>query len=108
MAFYGEIRNLFDSSALRNKVETAVIVAAEGILNEGAPSVARKAWAAKAFLNPNAEAKRVMMAVLAAQKDTALATLMSVIEVDSAANNTIIQNNVDNAIDLFIDADAGV
>lgn len=108
MATYGETRNLFDNSALRNKIGTAVIVAAQNILTEITPAVKRKAWAAKAFADPNREAKRSMMSVLAANISTPLATIMEIITNDNIANNDILQGHVDAAIDLFIDADAGV
>ena len=99
MASYTEIRNLFQDSALRNRTATAVIIAANGIL--GAPDASRKAWASKAFANPENESRRVLMAVLAANKDATVAQIQG-------ATDAQLQTNVDAAIDLFIDADAGV
>jgi len=96
-----ELRNLFNDSAIRNKVDAAVIVAAQGILNETTPSTARKAWAAKAFANPRLETKRIVMSVLAANKSATLPAI-------NGASDTAVQNNVNSAINLFIDADAGV
>ena len=102
MASYEEIRTLFNDSALRNRTATAVIIAANGILGETAPvDVARKAWANKAFSNPESEAKRVLMAVLAANNGATVPQIQG-------ASDSALQTNVDNAIDLFIDADAGV
>ena len=100
MATYVEIRNLFDDSALRNRVATAVIIAANGILGEGAATAPRKAWAAKAFSSAEQEAKRILMAVLAANSGASVAQIQG-------ASDAALQTNVDNAIDLFIDADAG-
>lgn len=100
MATYTEIRNLFQDADLRNKVTTAIIIAADGILNEPSPTVPRKAWANKVFSNPEAEARRVFMSVLAANKDATVAAIQG-------ATDAAIQTNVDDAVDLFIDADSG-
>ena len=101
MATYAEIRTLFNDSALKNRVATAVIIAANGILNEVTPSINRKAWANKAFQGPEGESVRVLMSVLAANNSATVAQI-------TGASDTQIQTNVDAAIDLFIDADAGV
>ena len=102
MASYAEIRNLINNSDLRNRTAVAVIIAANGILNETAPgSVDRRAWANAAFLNPEAESKRALMAVLAANSSASGAQI-------TGASDAALQTNVDAAIDLFIAADAGV
>jgi len=101
MATYEEVRGLFNDSALKNKVATAVIIAAQGILENGAATSAQKSWADKAFSNPEAEARRIYMSVLAANKDTAVAGI-------TGATDAAIQTNVDAAIAMFVDADAGV
>lgn len=101
MATYIEIRNLFNDSELRNKVATAVVIAAEGILNEGTSTAERKAWAAKAFAAPESEAVRITMTVLAANKDATVTAIQG-------ATDVAIQTNVNDAINLFIDADAGI
>ena len=101
MATYLEIRSLFNDRELRFKVSTAVIIAAGNILNEVTPSVARKAWAGQAFRDPETEAKRVLSAVLAANKTATLPQI-------SGASDAAIQANVDDAVALFIDVDAGV
>ena len=100
MASYVEIRNLFNDSALLNRVAVAVIIAANGILGEGAAPAPRKAWAARAFSSAEQEAKRILMAVLAVNSGASVAQIQG-------ASDAALQTNVDNAIDLFIDADAG-
>ena len=100
MASYEELRSLHNDAPLKNKVATAITIAAQNIIGDQAPTTARKAWAAKAFANPEGEAKRVMMSVLAANKDITVAAI-------KAASDGAIQANVDAAIALFIDADAG-
>ncbi len=101
MASYAEIRTLFNDSDLKNKVATAVIIAALGILGESTPDAARIGWAARAFESPEREAKRVFMAVLAANNTATVA------DIEGAPDATI-QVSVDAAIDLFVAADAGV
>ncbi len=96
-----EQRGLFNNSDLRNKVTAAVIIAAEGILAEATPGTAGKAWADKAVTSPEGEARRIYMAVLALNKGADLSNI-------TGAADAAIQANVDTAIDLFIDADAGV
>ena len=100
MATYTEIRNLFDDSALRNRVAVAVIVAANTILEETPATPARKAWAVRAFAGAEAEAKRILMAVLAANKDATVGQIQN-------ANDAALQTNVNAAINLFADVDAG-
>ncbi len=101
MASYAEIRTLFNDSGLKNRVATAVIVAANAILLDAAATAQQKSWANKAFQNPENEARRVFMAVLAAN-------IGATVEQIQGAADAAVQANVDAAITLFIDADAGV
>lgn len=97
MATYAELYNLHNNSALRNRVIIAVVVAAETVMNED-PGTANHAnrllWASDVFANPTAEANRMFMAVLAANKDQTIAQI-------EAATDVAIQNNVGAHIDLF-------
>ena len=101
MATYTAIRNLFDDSALLNRVAVAVIIAANGILGEVSANAKRKAWAGKAFAGAENEAKRILLAVLAANSAATVAAIKQATDAD-------LQTNVDNAIELFIDVDAEV
>ena len=98
MATYEELHGLFEgSSALKNKVKVAVIVAAESIRNEDggtANHANRLLWAAEAFENPGGVAGKMLMAVLAANKAAAVGAITS-------ASDTTIQANVDAVVDLF-------
>lgn len=98
MATYAELRSLFPNSDLLNKVEVACIIAAEAIRNEAPPAnaAARDAWASKAFSNSGEVARQMLKALLAAEKDTALASILS-------ATDAAIQTRVDAAVDLFAD-----
>ena len=98
MAAYEEIHALFTGeSALRNRVQVAVIVAAEAIRSEDGATenhANRLIWAASAFENPTGMANRLLMAVLAANKD-------ATVEQITGASDAAVQSNVNAAIDLF-------
>lgn len=98
MATYEELHGLMSgSSALRNRVVVAVVVAAEEIRGEDggtANHANRLIWAAGAFARPTAIADELLMAVLAANKDLAVSAIES-------ATDAAIQSAVDAVVDLF-------
>lgn len=95
MATYAELFELRGNSGLKNKVTVAVIVAAEAIRATDPPDTApRIAWAKAAFENPSGEAGRMLMAVLAANKDA------DVSQIENASDGAI-QTQVDAAVDVF-------
>lgn len=101
MATYAELFSLQGDKPLLELITVAVIIAAHGIMVEPSPSAQRKAWASKAFNAPGLEAIRFMPAMLAANAGASVATIQG-------ASDAQIQTNVDDAINLFIDADAGI
>ena len=99
MATYDELRTLFGDDPLRNKIEVAVIVAAEAIRGEDANTPNhdnRLVWAKQAFDNPQGAATKMLMALLAANKDATVAQIQS-------ATDEAIQTKVDAAVDVFAD-----
>ena len=99
MATYLELRGLFADGTLKNRIEVACIVAAEGIRteDEGTNNHAnRLVWAKAAFTNPNVIRERMLMALLAANKDATVDTIQSV-------SDAALQTLVDAAVDLFAD-----
>ena len=97
MATYTELYNLRNDNALKNRVVVAVIVSAETVMDEDAGTdnrANRLLWARSVFAAPEREADRMFMAVLAANKDSAVATIQG-------ASDAAIQANVDAHIDLF-------
>jgi len=99
MATYNELRGLFNSSDLKNRVSVACIVAAETIRGEDVGTTNhtnRLAWAKQAFSNPNGMATQMLMALLAANKDAAVAAI-------EGASDAALQTKVDAAVDLFAD-----
>lgn len=94
MATYAELFELRVNSELKNKITVAIIVAAESIRSETTPTAPRLAWAKGAFENPAAEADRMMMAILAANKDATPAAI-------TGAADAAIQTQVDEAVNVF-------
>ncbi len=98
MATYEELFGLYNS-ALRNRVRVACIIAAEMVMNEDsgtANHINRLIWAKSVFQNSDFEAKRMFLAVLAANN------AVSVVNI-TGATDAAIQANVDDHIDLFAD-----
>lgn len=105
MASYTELRGLFsktdDTSDLYGKVEVALIIAALALIEATTPTAADNAYAAAVFNNPKLEAQKIMMAVLASNKDEAEADIKS-------ATDTAVQTAVDAVVPAMRDALAGV
>jgi len=97
MAAYSDLYQLFANSSLRNKIRVAVIVAAESIRNEDAATdnhANRLVWAAATFASPNAAADKMLMALLASNKDEETSAILG-------ATDSVIQTLVDAAVDIF-------
>lgn len=92
MATYNELRGLFATGDLKNRVEVAVIVKAHAIIAEATPSADRLAWAEAALASSTNEAAKFLKYVLAANKG-------STVENIQTANDTAIQTAVDAAVD---------
>ena len=97
MATYTEVRNLFNDSALANRVEVAVIIAANGL----ADNASNNAWDGAAYANPTTEARKALMSVLAT--NNALT-----VEAIQGATDVALQAAVDAAVSTLIKALAGV
>jgi len=97
MATYFEILQAAEDVDLNRRMRVAVVVAAETVRSE-APATANHAnrllWAKAVFENPDHEAKRILWAVLAQNKDATLAQI-------TGASDTVVQSAVNNAIDVF-------
>lgn len=100
MATYLELRNLFNDGDLINRTSVAIIVAINAKL-EGTPSIADKTYAAQVLGNPQAEAKAVLMAVLAANKGVTVSAIQG-------STDAALQTKVNAVVDVLIDALAGV
>lgn len=100
MASYLEIEGLFSNGQLLKKVRTATIIYAQTIASN-TPDTNQKAWIDKAFENPNIEARKILMGVLAANKD------FTEDQIKEASDGDI-QTEVDLIVPILIDALAGV
>ncbi len=100
MATYTKIRDLFSDDTLRNRVEVAVIVAADGLL-AGTPTADEQKWATAVFDSPRREGKKAYMAVLAANSGATVAQIQS-------ATDAAIQANVDDVVAALVVAHAAV
>ena len=97
MATYVELHDLQSDNELQRRVTAACVVAAETVRSElGSVDnhANRLIWAANVFTNPASEAKRMLWALLAANKDSDASVI-------TGAADSVIQAAVDTAIDLF-------
>ncbi len=99
MADYLELRNLFNDGDLTNRVAVAAVISINTILS-GAPTAKDRAYASLIFSNPQAEAQKILMSVLAANKGSSVAQIQS-------ASDAALQTNVDSTVLVLIDALAG-
>ena len=105
MAELEEIRKLFDNGDLRNKVEAACVIAAEGITGEPAVTenhANRVVWMKAVFRNPRDMARPILMSLLAASKDLEVGTVDTPGTI-LGASGAQIQAKVDAAVDVFAD-----
>lgn len=100
MATYTELRSLFSDSDLMEKVEVAVVIAANDIITT-TPTTAEKAWASTVFASPKGEASKAVMAVLADNSALSVAAIQG-------ATDVAIQTKVDAIVPILVDALAGV
>lgn len=99
MATYLELHSLFSDSDLQDRAEVACIAAAQTIAAEDpvtANHAARVAWARSAWSDPKGTARKLLMAILAANKDAAVTAIQG-------ASDAQIQSNVDAALAVFAD-----
>lgn len=92
MATYTELRNLFSSDALRARLEVAVCIKAQTILQEETPSPERLAWAGGAFSATNVEADRILRYLLAVNHAASVETI-------TGATDETLQTQTDAVID---------
>ena len=99
MASYLELQSLFNDNDLTLRIRAATVIAANDLLS-GTPTANDRAFASAAFSDPTGIGKKVLMAVLAANKDA------SVTQIQGATDDAI-QINVDAVIPSLVSALAG-
>lgn len=98
MASYAELRALAasaDGDELRKRIEVAIAVKAQELIDLASPTANQLTWAAEALDNPGAKADQIMNYVLAANKSATTAQI-------TGAADTAIQTNVDAAVDKLV------
>jgi hypothetical protein len=90
MATLSEIRGVFGDAVLRGRVGTALIIAVQAVL-DGTPTADDMRYAAHVFSNPEAEAAKAVMSVLAKNHTATISQIL-------AASDSAIQTNVDDVI----------
>ena len=99
MATYLELRGLVNDGDLSNKIDIAIVIAANNLLS-GTPTTAQQKWAASVFNEPRSESKKALMAVLAANSGATLSAIRN-------ATDAAIQNQVDAVVDALVVAYGG-
>lgn len=97
MATYIELHDLQADNEFNRRITAAVVIAADTIRTEDggtANNANRLIWAASVFASPSAEAKRMVWAVLAANKASTAEQILS-------ASDAVLQSAVDAAVNLF-------
>ena len=100
MASYLELKELINDSQLPNRIDIATIVFAKNLL-ANTPTAADKAYAELVFTDPNSQGSKLLMAILAVNKDLTIAQIQ-----ESA--DSVLQNQVDSIAPSLVDALAGV
>jgi hypothetical protein len=78
MADYKDLHDKFNDSALRNRIEVAIVVEAHGLAVSVSPTAEQLSWVGKALGSPRGEAEKALMFVLAANKG------LTITEIDQA------------------------
>lgn len=90
MATLLEQHDLYTNGDLIKKVSAALVVWAQGIIDQATPDASELAFAATVMSNPSNEAHRVIKYVIAANGASDVSTI-------TGASDTAIQNNVNVA-----------
>lgn len=93
MASYQEIREIWgdtSSDGLKAQVDVAIIIAAEGKLSNVASTLEEQRWASGVLANPESEAKKALMAVIASNNGATIEQILS-------ASDSVVQTQV-NAV----------
>ncbi len=93
MASYEDLFRLSSNTDLRNRVAVAITIEVE-TLRSAAPTDEQKWWMKQAIERPELMARRMIWALLAANKDATVANIIG-------ATDTTIQTAVSNAVSIF-------
>ena len=97
MATYTELKQLFSDEELRDKVDVAIIIAADTIRGEDVGTTyhaERLVWAKTAFASPRSKSDEMLMAILAVNSSAS-------VEQITEASDATIQSQVDAVVNMF-------
>ena len=100
MATYQELYNALnavENDGLKAQVSSSVIIAAEAKITDVAATAGELSWAYDTLLNPKPDGKRALLAVMAANKGIAIASMQG-------ATDAAVQSQVDDIIDGLVAA----
>ena len=95
MATYAELFDIQTDAVLRNKIQIAVIVKAQALIDLASPTANQVTWAANALNDPTKMMTKIMPYVLAANKSATQSNILS-------ASDSAVQTNVGAAVDKLI------
>lgn len=96
MATLAELRDLYTDDGLRNKITSAVTIAAYNLIKAGeTPSDAEKAFAVAVMNNPDSVGEKVTKMVLAANASATVAQIVG-------ASDSLIQSSVSEIIPTLV------
>lgn len=100
MATYLELAALYDNAPLRQRIEVALLIRAQGYLEAATPTQQQRAWARYVFEAPQSEARRMLMFLLAKNSGLTVANI-------TGASDATLQSQVDAVAAQFVSAFAG-
>lgn len=97
MATYSELFAIQNDATLRNKIQVAVTIKAQSLLDLASPTANQVSWASNALKDPVTTMTRIMPYVLAANKSATQSQITS-------ASDSAVQTNVDAVVDKLVAA----
>lgn len=100
MATYTDLRQVFGDGYLLNKVDVAVAVKAQTIIDSGTATAEQLAWASQTLTSPRPQSEKFLKYILAVNKALEIGdpetggTILG-------ASDVAIQTNVNSAVDVF-------
>ncbi len=94
MATLAELQTLAHNNDLRGKIERAIVSKALAVTKEATPSTDRLQWASDALSAPGTQIQLMLNYMLAENEAATIAQI-------TAATDTSIQTNVDDAVDAL-------
>ena len=95
-AEYLELRQLFNSGDMRNRVAVALAISAEALL-AGTPDDNDRRWASAVRANNTTEARKALTGIISANKSASVAVILS-------ASDSTLQAQVDLLVPDLVDA----